>query len=77
MLIPKEEGLIGKQVIVHVESTHKWHITGKIVEYSPMEIEVGEDYWTFDFQKEIAITEEMEAEVKKNEPEEKEDVKEG
>ena len=40
-----EVDLIGKQVIVRITSTHKWHIVGEITELYPEELKVAGDYF--------------------------------
>ena len=47
VLVKKREDmdLLGRQVIVKVTSTHKWHIVGDIIEYNPQPVPVDEDYF--------------------------------
>ena len=37
--------LIGKCVKIQVTETHKWHISGKIIDASPKPVEVASDYF--------------------------------
>lgn len=47
VLIKKEQDidLLGKQVIVKITSTHKWHIEGEITDINPPFVDVPEDYF--------------------------------
>lgn len=39
------KALVGKCVKIKVTGTHKWHITGYIIDANPKPIEVSEDYF--------------------------------
>ena len=46
------KALIGKCVKIKVTSTHKWHISGHIIDANPKPVEVGADYFEkLDFQR--------------------------
>lgn len=71
--------LIGKCVKIQVTETHKWHISGKIIDASPKPIEVPVDYFEkldkerkeqlrIQLQEDLAIQKQREIENKKTEP---------
>ena len=39
------KALVGKCVKILVTETHKWHISGKIIDANPKPIEVEDDYF--------------------------------
>ena len=47
VLIKKEPGMdmLGKQVIVKVISTHKWHVVGEVTEFEPEAEPIPQDYF--------------------------------
>lgn len=47
VLIKKKPGmdLLGEQVIVKVSSTHKWHVVGDVLDYSPEPLPIEENYF--------------------------------
>ena len=45
VLIPYKEGLLGKQAIVRVDKTDKWHVEATVIELDPEPEPVSETYW--------------------------------
>ena len=45
VVLEEEEGLLGKQALVKITETSKWHVVGKIVKYDPKPEPVPENYW--------------------------------
>lgn len=41
VIIPREEHVIGKQVLVKITNIYKWHVEGQIVDYSPKRVKVN------------------------------------
>lgn len=69
--------LIGKCVKVKITGTHKWHISGHIIDASPKPVEVGEDYFEkldkarkeklrIELQEDLAIQKQKELQAKKD-----------
>ena len=45
VVIPFEEGILGKQVIIKVTKCSTWHVEGEIVERCPADVEVPEGFF--------------------------------
>lgn len=45
VILPFEEGLLGKQVIMKITKCAKWHVEGEVTERNPPPVEVAEDYF--------------------------------
>lgn len=41
VILPREENVIGKQVLVKITNIYKWHVEGKIVDYNPRKVKVN------------------------------------
>ena len=57
ILVPKDESLYGKELIVKITQIHKWHCVGEIVDKNPQPIKVNYEEYFKDIlrQKEIMI----------------------